>query len=226
MGSSPKVCYLYRMLQTRHLQFTYTEVGNRSFVFPDLDASAGNPLLILGQSGVGKTTLLHLLAGLLSPQKGSILIGDTDLAGLSTRAMDRFRGQHIGIVFQQAHFVQALTVGRNLQLAQYLAGSRQDRKRIDELLARLRLTAKLDHPTHRLSLGEQQRVSIARAVLNRPQLLLADEPTSALDDQNAAEVIDLLADSAREAEAALVIVTHDQRLKDRFTNRVELGEGR
>jgi len=211
------------MLQTRHLQFTYTEADSRSFAFPDLDASAGNPLLILGQSGVGKTTLLHLLAGLLSPHQGQILIGETDIARLSIREMDRFRGQHIGIVFQQAHFVQALNVGRNLQLAQYLAGSPQDRKRIGDLLARLGLTAKLDQSTHRLSLGEQQRVSIARAVLNRPRLLLADEPTSALDDQNAAEVIDLLADTAREAEAALVIVTHDQRLKERFENRVELG---
>ncbi len=211
------------MLQTRDLQFTYSEADSRSFAFPDLTASAGHPLLILGQSGVGKTTLLHLLAGLLSPQKGSILIGDTDLVGLSTRALDRFRGQHIGIVFQQTHFVQALTVGRNLQLAQYLAGSRQDGQRIKDLLARLGLATKLDQPTHRLSLGEQQRVSIARAVLNRPQLLLADEPTSALDDHNATEVIDLLADTAWEAEAALVIVTHDQRLKERFGNRVELG---
>jgi ABC-type lipoprotein export system ATPase subunit len=213
------------MLQTYDLQFSYAGATPSSFAFPDLQATSGDPLLILGQSGVGKTTLLHLLAGILRPQRGQILIGETDIAQLSIRDMDRFRGQYIGIVFQQAHFVQALTVGRNLQLAQYLAGSRPDRQRIDELLGRLGLTHKLDQSAQRLSLGEQQRVSIARAVLNRPQLLLADEPTSALDDQNTAEVIDLLSDTAKQAGAALVIVTHDQRLKDRFSNRVPLIAG-
>jgi putative ABC transport system ATP-binding protein len=171
---------------------------------------------------VGKTTLLHLLGGLLRPQQGQIAINGVDLAKLDTRSMDRFRGQHIGIVFQQAHFVQALTVARNLQMAQYLAGTPQDTGRIEDILDRLGLASKRDKATHRLSLGEQQRVSIARAVLNRPKLLLVDEPTSALDDHHAAEVIRLLTDTAREAAAALVIVTHDQRLKSHFSDQVLL----
>lgn len=190
--------------------------------FPDLHADAAQPLLILGQSGVGKTTLLHLLAGLLRPQAGEIWVGDTALSRLSTRALDRFRGRNIGLVFQQGHFVQALTVGKNLQLTQFLAGKKQSRSQAEALLERLGLKGKYDEPTHRLSLGEQQRVSIARAVLNQPQVLLADEPTSALDDQSTEEVINLLTESAREAGAALVIVTHDQRLKERFAQRIEL----
>ncbi len=212
------------MLQTQSLRFAYPRSALLSF--PDLSATTGQPLLILGQSGVGKTTLLHLLAGLLRPQTGQIWIGDTDLATLSTQALDRFRGQNIGLVFQKAHFVQSLSVEQNLKLAPFLAGKslgRAHKERPRALMERLGLADKYSEPVHRLSLGEQQRVAIARAVLNRPQVLLADEPTSALDDRSTQDVIELLEDSAREAGAALVIVTHDQRLKDRFGHRTDLG---
>lgn len=192
--------------------------------FSDMTATSDAPLLILGQSGVGKTTLLHLLAGLLRPQSGQIVIGKQDITQLSTREMDQFRGRSIGLVFQQAHFVQALTVHNNLRMVQYLAGVKQDPTRIETLLTRLGIPNKGQQPVRRLSLGEQQRVSIARAVINQPQLILADEPTSALDDHNAAEVMDLLEETARQAEAALVIVTHDQRLKDRIERQVLLGD--
>lgn len=208
------------MLQTRALQFAYP--GSSPFAFPDLTAAPEQPLLILGQSGVGKTTLLHLLGGLLQPQQGQILIDETDLAELGTQARDRFRGRNIGLVFQQAHFVQALTVRRNLQLAQYLAATQPDDARIQALLDRLGIGEQADRLPKRLSLGEQQRVSIARAVINRPRLLLADEPTSALDDHHAQEVIQLLLETAREAEASLVIVTHDQRLKAHVSAHVAL----
>lgn len=208
------------MIRSVSLAFGYNE--RQRFKFPDIEADHNRPLLILGGSGVGKTTFLHLLAGLLRPDQGEVIVGGQDLANMSTRSLDRFRGQHIGLVFQKSHFVASLSVRDNLRLGQYLAGERQNTDLIEEILHRLNLKHKLDEKTYRLSIGEQQRVAIARAVLNDPDVILADEPTSALDDANAEEVITLLEDVAQAAKAALVIVTHDKRLKDRISNRVEL----
>ncbi|WNJ19224.1 ATP-binding cassette domain-containing protein [Pontibacter sp. G13] len=192
------------------------------FQFPDIQCPSGESLLILGQSGKGKTTLLHLLAGLLRPSAGEILIGQQNLSSLSLKRLDAFRGKNIGIVFQRAHFVQGMTVAGNLKLAQYLAGLPTDMGRIEEVLDRLGILSKLHQPTQRLSLGEQQRVAIARAVLNRPEVLLADEPTSSLDDYHTEEVVKLLEEQAQDAGASLVIVTHDNRLKSRFSRSVLL----
>ncbi|MDG2247355.1 MAG: ATP-binding cassette domain-containing protein, partial [Flavobacteriales bacterium] len=128
----------------------------------------------------------------------------------------------IGIVFQTAHFVQSLSVEDNLILPQYLAGGAVDRSKAKEILTRLNLKHKLQEKTRNLSIGEQQRVAIARALMNTPSIVLADEPTSALDDKNAEEVISLLEEQAALSGAGLVIVTHDQRLKDRFSKRVVL----
>ncbi|MEO0898739.1 MAG: ATP-binding cassette domain-containing protein [Bacteroidota bacterium] len=208
------------MIQSQHLKFGYSQA--QVFEFPNISALPEEPLLILGESGKGKTTLLHLLAGLLRPISGSIEVGGTDMTKLSTRELDLFRGRHIGLVFQQSHFVSSLTVGDNLRLSQYLAGEPQNQERIERILERLKLGDKLRQKTHKLSVGEQQRVAIARAVLNDPDVILADEPTSALDDTNAAEVMNLLEEEAQQAKAALIIVTHDKRLKDRITQRVEL----
>ncbi|MEL6133926.1 MAG: ATP-binding cassette domain-containing protein, partial [Bacteroidota bacterium] len=136
--------------------------------------------------------------------------------------LDHFRGRNIGIIFQQAHFVAALTVKENLQLAQKLSGNVIDHDRIIDMLTRLGIANKAHQSTYRLSLGEQQRVAIARALINRPKLLLADEPTSSLDDFHTQEVISLLEEQAHAAGAALIIVTHDNRLKEHFSNSVEL----
>ncbi|MCI4668402.1 MAG: ATP-binding cassette domain-containing protein [Bacteroidia bacterium] len=208
------------MIRSSSLSFSYNE--QNTFNFPDIQADAAHPLLILGGSGVGKTTFLHLLAGLLRPKSGKIIIGERNISSMSTRELDKFRGGHIGLVFQRSHFVSSLNVRDNLRLSQYLARERQNPDLIREILERLNLGNKLDQKTYRLSIGEQQRVAIARAVLNDPDVILADEPTSALDDANADEVISLLEEAAHAARAALVIVTHDQRLRDRISNRVEL----
>ncbi len=208
------------MLHTQGLQYTYT--GGEKMAFPEISCKNGEHMLIIGSSGTGKTTLLHLLAGLLSPQKGEINIAGQDIARMRGRTLDRFRGQHIGIIFQKSHFVSSLRVADNLHLASYLAGQPEDKTRVSELLGRLNLSHKLDKKTQELSQGEQQRVAIARALINRPDLILADEPTSSLDDENTAAVIELLEKEAELAGATLVIVTHDQRLKDRFSRRVEL----
>ena len=208
------------MILSSNLQFEYT--SQQRFNFPDISAKVGEPLLILGNSGKGKTTFLHLLGGLLQPTGGKVEIDEIDITQLSTQQLDRFRGRNIGIIFQQSHFVAALSVEENLKLAQKLSGNPIDEDRIADILARLGIIDKRNQSTYRLSLGEQQRVAIARALINRPKLLLADEPTSSLDDYHTQEVITLLEEQAEHSNSSLIIVTHDNRLKSQFPNRVEL----
>lgn len=209
------------MLKTENLTFAYQ--GTTPMNFPDINCPTGEHCLLLGQSGSGKTTLLHLLGGLLTPKSGKVWVGNTDIAQLKGTRADRFRGQNIGIIFQKAHFVKSLNVEENLLLAQTLAGEKSDKTRIKNLLERLNIGHKLSARPDRLSQGEQQRVAIARALVNNPKVILADEPTSALDDVNTEEVIQLLEEQARLANATLLVVTHDGRLKNRFENRIELG---
>ena len=208
------------MLQTQGLKFSYD--GKNLLDFPDINCQRGEQWLLLGQSGSGKTTLLHLLGGLRTPKSGKIIVGDQDMSSLSSSSLDKFRGKHIGIIFQTSHFVRALTVEENLLLAQKLAGEKLDRKKIISLLEKLNVGHKLKSKINNLSQGEQQRVAIARALVNSPDVILADEPTSALDDKNCREVIELLETQAKEANATLLIVTHDARLKDLIHNQIKL----
>lgn len=185
-------------------------------------AEQGAQWLVIGPSGSGKTTLLHVLAGILRPTAGSVSIAGQDVMALKPAALDRFRGQHVGIVLQRLHLVASLTVARNLRLAQYLAGVSQDGTRVREVLGSLDLADKADAYPHELSFGQAQRVAVARAVVNRPKLLLADEPTSNLDDARCAQAYGLLESQARACGATLVIATHDQRIKARMSNQLEL----
>lgn len=210
----------FRMLQTEDLAYSYDH--KKELTFPDIQCQTGEHWLLLGQSGSGKTTLLHLLGGLLSPSRGQVWVSETGLTGLSSHALDQFRGRNIGIIFQKSHFVRSLTVEENLVLAQQLAGLKPDRLRIAELLDHLNVGHKLQERPQALSVGEQQRVAIARALVNRPAVILADEPTSALDDVNCMEVINLIEREANEEGATLLVVTHDNRLKERFENQILL----
>ncbi|HKK77166.1 MAG TPA: ATP-binding cassette domain-containing protein [Saprospiraceae bacterium] len=209
------------MLVTKNLAYTYQGAAG-ALQFPDIQCATGEQWLLLGQSGSGKTTLLHLLAGLRTPQSGSIQVNDTVLNQLPSRELDHFRGRNIGVIFQEAHFVRALTVAENLLLAQKLAGNQADMKAVEEILDHLNVAHKLHARSRELSVGEQQRVNIARAMINKPSIILADEPTSALDDANTAQVVDLLRREAGEAQATLLIVTHDNRLKTIFEKQIEL----
>ena len=208
------------MLQTEQLTFSYD--NQKILQFPDINCKRGEQCLLLGQSGCGKTTLLHLLGGLRKPKGGKVLVNGKNIAQLSATNLDQFRGEHIGIIFQQSHFVQSLTVEENLSLAQDLAGVKVDKDRIRSLLNRLNVGDKLKSKPRNLSQGEQQRVAIARALVNRPAIILADEPTSALDDINCEEVIRLLALQAEKDDVTLLIVTHDGRLKDQFDKKILL----
>jgi putative ABC transport system ATP-binding protein len=208
------------IIQTSNLQYTFSK--GPDLFFPSIQAEENSELLILGSSGTGKTTLLHLLAGLRKPMAGNVEVNGVRLSSLSGAALDRFRGKNIGVVFQTSHFVQSLSVIDNILLAPYFSGNKVSKSDAEKMLDRLNILSKKNKKTAALSVGEQQRVAIARALLNNPSLILADEPTSALDDENAKEVLSLLREQTQALKAALLIVTHDNRLKDEVKQRIEL----
>lgn len=207
------------MIVSEHLEYAYK--NSAPLVFPDIKCGKGETLLITGGSGVGKTTLLHLLGGLLRSQTGNVIIDGVNYNSLTERQLDKFRGANIGLVLQEAHFVESLTVLENIKLSSWLATGKKSDQAVG-LLQQLGLESQQHKLPSQLSIGQQQRVSIARALINNPKLLLADEPTSSLDDENAFIVADLLSDLAKQFGSALIIVTHDQRLKDRFQNSISL----
>ena len=207
------------MIKTESLKFSYD--GKKYFNFPDINLDSGENLLIIGNSGIGKTTLLHLLAGILKPESGSINISSTDISKFSDTELDKFRGDNIGIVFQKPHFISSLTINENLKLAKYLSPSKTsgDAKKI---LESLNIKDKYQQKPNQLSEGEKQRASIALALINSPSLILADEPTSSLDDFNCDNVIKLLKTQAKDHNAQLIVITHDARLKKHFKNNLNL----
>ena len=207
------------MIKTESLKFSYD--GRKYFDFPDINLDTGENLLIIGNSGIGKTTLLHLLAGILKPGSGSISISGLDISKFSDTELDKFRGDNIGIVFQKPHFISSLTINENLKLAQYLSPSKisGDAKKI---LESLNIRDKYQQKPNQLSEGEKQRASIALALINYPSLILADEPTSSLDDFNCNNVIKLLKKQAKDHKAQLIVITHDARLKKHFKNNLNL----
>jgi len=182
----------------------------------------GEHWLIIGASGSGKSTLLHILAGIVKPSAGSVSVAGQDFSTLPPARLDRFRGRNIGIVFQRMHLIPSLSVLGNLVLAQYLAGSKQDAREALALLASVGLADAAGRRPQALSVGETQRAAVARAVVNKPRLILADEPTSNLDDANAAAALELLRAQANSCSATLVIATHDMRIRDRFEHQINL----
>lgn len=198
-----------------------SRAGSPVLNFKNCEIEQGNKVLLLGPSGSGKTTLLSVLAGLLKPTIGSVLIDGRNMYDLASRERDHLRGQRFGFVFQTLHLIPSLTLRQNIALAGDLTG-KVDEARLDYLLKTLGLADKAHRKPETLSQGEQQRAAIARAVLNKPTIIVADEPTSALDDFNAKTVIELLEQQAQESNAALLIATHDNRISGRFQNIINL----
>lgn len=188
-----------------------------------LQIAKGEHSLLLGPSGCGKTTLLNVISGIVAPLGGRVSVNGVSLERLAPGDCDRFRGKSIGLVTQRLHLIAALTVSRNLRLAQTLADVPVDDARILAVMEALGLGAMLHRYPRELSQGEAQRVAIARAIINRPALILADEPTSALDDANCDAAIDLLFAQANANDATLIVATHDARIRQRFARVVLLG---
>lgn len=207
------------MLQAKNIEFHYD--SNQKFQIPDINLNSGEQLLIIGKSGSGKTTILNILGGLLKPLSGEIIIDRTSVYSLSGGRLDKFRGKNIGIIFQKPHILAALNVEENLKLANFFVGEKNDL--INPLLKELGIYEKRKANVNTLSEGEAQRVSIARALVNNPKIILADEPTASLDDENAVNVVKLLKQQAEKYKAALIIVTHDQRVKDLISNQITIG---
>jgi putative ABC transport system ATP-binding protein len=208
---------MFDIQQLRHQynQQTVFEVKN-------WQAEQGDAWLLLGNSGSGKTTLLHILAGLLKPTQGKVILAAQEITQYTPTQMDKFRARNIGLIFQRTHLISTLSVQKNLQLAQWTAGLKQDKNRILAVTEQLNITHCLRKRPNQLSGGEAQRVSVARAVLNQPKILLADEPTASLDDVNAQQVITLLKTQAHQYNATLVIATHDTRVKTAFEHCFQL----
>lgn len=193
----------------------------------DLEMDPACTLAVTGRSGSGKSTLLHLAAGIDVPSQGRIFFRGRNLAALSERERTLERRSHVGLVFQFFHLLSHLTVWENVALPGWIAGDEADAldARACELLERVGLAHRARDPAQKLSGGEMQRVAICRALLRRPQLLLADEPTGNLDDDNAAVVMDLLVQLVREERGSLLFVTHSNELAARADERWRLHSG-
>lgn len=185
--------------------------------FDDLSLPTGQHLLVRGASGSGKSTLLAMLAGLMRPSSGQVMVDGVALHGLTARQSDAWRGATLGFVPQRLHLSAALSVADNLALPFVAAGLKPDAVRAAELLDRLGLSGLAQRLPHQLSVGQAQRVALARALMRRPSLLLADEPSASLDDAATTQMLDLLLQAATEQGATLVVATHDARVVQVFS---------
>jgi putative ABC transport system ATP-binding protein len=183
---------------------------------PSLQLAEGEQMAMIGHSGGGKTTLLHLIAGLLVPDAGSIRIDGTELTRLSEQGRDRFRATAIGYVFQTFNLLPAFSAIENIKLGMTFGHGRHDVSRAKELLGRVGLSDRAHHRPRQLSVGQQQRVAIARALAGKPKLLLADEPTANVDAVSSDSVLELIRTTCREENVSLLMVTHDLDVASRF----------
>jgi ABC-type lipoprotein export system ATPase subunit len=197
------------------------------------DLGDGEQVALVGGSGTGKTTLLHLIAGILTPDSGRILFGNPapghpdgliDLAALGEADRDVFRGRHVGYVFQTHHLLGGFTAMENVLLGMSFTGRSHDPQWARHLLNEVGLSERLDYKPEKLSVGQQQRVAVARALANRPKLVLADEPTGALDPRNAQAVLELIRKLCDEVKASLLLVSHDQAITAQLPRAVSLAE--
>ena len=213
------------VIQLDNLCHHYKQQKVPSLVIPHWQVEQNQQVFLHGDSGSGKSTLLNLLSGVLTPTSGSIQILAQHLETMSNSQRDRFRAQNIGVVFQTFNLVPYLSVLKNIELAVYFAkGDKQHlTAKIEQLLNKLNLSLDLLHkPVNQLSIGQQQRVAIVRALINKPQLLLVDEPTSALDASARDAFLSVLVEMSKEHNTSMVFVSHDKSIENYFSSSVEI----
>ncbi|HYG75483.1 MAG TPA: ABC transporter ATP-binding protein [Planctomycetota bacterium] len=213
-------------LQVRDLAFRYVDkarASNWGVNVATLQLAQGEQVLLTGRSGSGKSTLLYLIAGLLDPTRGSIIVGGTDIHSLHGRARDAYRGRGIGMIFQTFNLLSGFTALENVLAAlmfSSIPGSEHD-TRARSLLEQLGIK-RFDDDVSELSVGQQQRVAVARAVVCDPVLVLADEPTASLDPENASAAMKLIQDLCEKKGAALLCASHDHSMAQRFDRKIDL----
>ena len=210
-------------LELRNVTKTYREPGGGRLPVLNIVSfklAAGEQAVLVGSSGGGKTTLLNIIAGITAADDGEVVIDGTNLVRLSEAARDRFRAERIGYVFQTFNLLPAFTALENVLLGMSFGGKKVDKPRAVELLKRVGLSHRLHHQPSQMSVGEQQRTSVTRALVNTPRLLLADEPTANVDLANQQTILDLLRESCRESNVALLLVTHAAEVAAQF-DRIE-----
>jgi putative ABC transport system ATP-binding protein len=211
------------MLKLSELIKTFPQPGGGRLTVLDIagfELAAGEQAALIGRSGGGKTTLLHVIAGISGFDSGSVIVDGVDLGGLSESGRDRYRAAKIGYVFQTFNLLAGFTALENVRLGMTFGGGRFDSGRARELLGRVGLGDRLHYRPSQLSVGQQQRVAIARALAGQPKLLLADEPTANVDPANQQAIVDLIRETCRDEEITLLLVTHSEEVSDQF-DRIE-----
>lgn len=214
-----------KLISAQGIKFRYPNAKTDALEIDDWHLERGQHTFIQGKSGSGKSTLLNLLAGVYKVQAGKLEVLGQDLAALTNSKLDKFRADHIGVVFQQMNLVPYLTVTENIQLAGHFASNSQQASQgqISDLLQQLQLPSELiNRKAAELSLGQQQRVAIARALINKPEIIIADEPTSALDTEARDAFIDILLTTANSYQCSILFVSHDLSLATKFDQTIRL----
>lgn len=215
------------MLQLEGVKKSYLEANGDTLPILDVaefSIARGEQVILIGRSGCGKTTLLHVIAGISSADEGSVQIDGVETTKLSEPGRDRFRAAKLGYVFQTFNLLPGFTAYENVLLGMTFSKRRYNAERARDLLDRIGLSSRASHKPGAMSVGEQQRVAIARALANRPALLLADEPTANVDPANQQVIIDLIRDTCREEDISLLMVTHSMEVARQFDRVVQLNE--
>ncbi len=213
------------VIELESVRKSFALPGGESIDVLDVPAFAlgeGEQCALEGQSGSGKSTLLHVIAGIMRPDAGRVVIDGVDLGRLDEARRDRIRADKLGLVFQQFNLLPGFTAIENVLVAMSFGSGKPDRWRAADLLAAVGLSHRLHHKPAQLSIGQQQRVAVARALANRPRVILADEPTASIDAAHQQQVIDLLRGTCTEQGVALLVVTHDPDVASQFPRRLRL----
>ncbi|MBD3673738.1 MAG: ABC transporter ATP-binding protein [Planctomycetaceae bacterium] len=214
-------------LTLQNIQKSYREPSGQKLPvldIPEYQLADGEQAVLLGSSGGGKTTLLNVISGITAPDSGSVIINGTDITKLHEVGRDRFRAAKIGFVFQTFNLLPAFTAVENVMLGSSFASQPMNRHQATELLKSVELGHRLDHKPGQMSVGEQQRVAVARALANRPVLLLADEPTANVDPGNQDSILNLIRSACEEHNISLLLVTHAPEVAQQFDRVDEISQ--